>query len=246
MNNLQDTLLFPVRDAEARKQFLITSAILLLSFVIPILPSILVMGYSAKIMRQIIEDKKNPSMPAWEGSDWSDMLMDGLRIYGAQFVLVLPLFLLMGCGLTFIMSGSFGFAALADERAQAIAPLGIVLMMVGMLFFMLFAVLSIPYGVLISAVLPHVAVKRSFQAAFAFREWFAIFRQALGQFVLAYAVIMIVSFAFALLMQVAMLTIVLICVIPLLMMPYAAYQLLVMNTVFAQAYAAGREGLQTL
>jgi hypothetical protein len=97
--------------------------------------------------------------------------------------------------------------------------------------------------VIVSAALPHVAIKRSFQAAFEFKEWFAIFRKALGQFILGYAVIMVASFVFIMIMKVAMITLVLICILPLLMIPYAAYQMLIMNTVYAQAYAIGRKGL---
>lgn len=245
MNNIQETLLFPVRDAESRKQFLIACAVILAMFIIPILPVFLLMGYSAKIMRQIVEERKEPSMPAWQGSDWSEMLLDGLRLYGAQFVLTLPLFLFMGVGMMFIFSGSIGMAALADEHTPSFAPLSMLLMMIGYVLFGLFGVLSLPYSVIISAALPHVALKRSFQAAFAFQEWFAIFRKALGQFILAYAIIMVASFLMAFILQIAMMTIVLICIVPFLMIPYIAYQMLVMNAVFAQAYAAGQQGLQT-
>jgi hypothetical protein len=45
-------------------------------------------------------------------------------------------------------------------------------------------------------------------------------------------------------MQIAMVTIVLICIIPLLMIPYSTYQLLLMNAIFAQAYAMGSEQLE--
>ncbi len=83
MNNLQDTLLFPVRDAQARSQFLFTALIGLAGFIVPILPWILLTGYTAKIMRQVIEERKSPSMPEWQGSDWSAMFVDGLRLYGS-------------------------------------------------------------------------------------------------------------------------------------------------------------------
>jgi hypothetical protein len=245
MNNIQETLLFPVRDTESRKQFLIACAVMLAAFIIPILPTLLLMGYSAKIMRQVVEDRKGPTMPAWQGSDWSEMLMDGLRIYGAQFVLMLPLLILMGCGMVFLMGGSIGIAALADEGTSSFAPVGMLAMMIGFVFFGLFAILSLPYGIVVSAALPHVAIKRSFQSAFEFNEWFPIFRKALGQFILGYAVIMAASFVFTIIMQIAMMTIILICIVPFIMVPYIAYQVLVMNTVFAQAYAIGRDGLQT-
>src|SRR5215216_4732192 len=131
MNNIQDTLLFPVRDAESRKQFLIACAILLAAFIIPILPTLILMGYSAKIMRQVIEEKKAPSMPTWQGSNWSEMLIDGLRLYGAQLILMLPILLLMGFGMLFIMSSSIGFAGLSESNGDSFETTGMLLLMTG-------------------------------------------------------------------------------------------------------------------
>ena len=245
MNNIQDTLLFPVRDAEARKQFLITCAIMLTVFIIPILPTLIVMGYCAKIMRDVIEEKKSPSMPSWQGSNWSELLVDGLRIYGAQLVLTLPLLVLMGCGIIPMLAGSVGFAALPEDGGEGFAALGMLFFTIGTIIFMLVSVLSLPYSVIVSAALPHVATKRSFQAAFEFNQWFPIFRQALGQFIVGYVIILAASFVFTIVMQVAMMTIILICIVPVIMIPYISYQLLIMNTVFAQAYVMGRDGLQS-
>ena len=78
MNSWQETLLFPVRDAEARKQFLIACLVTLAGFIIPLIPSIILMGYGVRIMRQVITERKKPSMPEWQGSNWSEMLTDGL------------------------------------------------------------------------------------------------------------------------------------------------------------------------
>ena len=244
MNNIQDTLLFPVRDAEARKQFLIACAVMLASFIIPILPMLVLMGYSARIMRQVIEENKEPTMPAWQSNDVSEMLSDGLRLWGTQLVSTLPLLILIGCSVASMLGGSLSFAALTDRNTQTIAPIGMVFMMFGILIVGLLTLLSLPYSVIISAALPHVAVKRSFQAAFEFREWFNIFRNALGQFILAYAMIMLASFILAVAMQIAFITIILICVIPFLMIPYMVYQTLIMNALFAQAYRAGCEPLE--
>lgn len=246
MNNIQDTLLFPVRDPDARKQFLIACAVALSMFIIPILPMFLLMGYCAKIMRQVIDERKEPSMPAWQGSDWSEMLMDGLRLYGGQFVLMLPLFILMGCGMASLFGGSMGFAALADDRSQALGVVGMLFFTIGIAAIVLMSILSLPYSVIIAAALPHIVTKRSFQAAFEFKEWFPIFRKALGQFILSYAIIVAASFIFTIIMQVAAMTIILLCIVPFIMIPFIAYQSLVMNTVFAQAYAVGRDALQAV
>lgn len=244
MTNLQETLLFPVSDSQSRNQFLIACSIMLAAFLVPILPSLLLMGYSARIMRQIIEEKKAPSMPVWQGSDWSEMLMDGVRLYGAQIVLTLPILLLMGCGLVLMISGTIAIPMLAEESTSSFTLVGVLLMVIGTFFMGLFTLLSMPYSIIISAALPHVAVQRSFQAAFQFREWFSILRKAVGPFILGNIVILIVSFVFMFIIQIAMLTIVLMCIVPILMAPYMAYQILIMNTVYAQAYAAGRDALQ--
>ncbi len=244
MNNLQETLFFPFRDADARKQFLIACAVMLAGFIVPILPFILLMGYTTRIMRQIIDERQEPSMPDWQKNDWSEMLLDGLRLYGAQLILILPLMVLIGCGVISIIGGSAGFAALADESSRSIAPVGGLFFFVGILLVVLFGILSIPYGIITTAAQAHVATKRSFSAAFDFKEWWPIFVKGLGQFVIAYVLIMASSLILGLVMQIAMITIVLICVVPFLMIPYSAYLLIMTNTFYAQAYAKGREALQ--
>lgn len=244
MNNLQETLLFPFQDAEARKQFLLACLVALAAFIIPILPMLLLAGYSAKIMRQIIEERKKPSMPEWQGSDWSEMLMDGLRIYGAQLVLMLPVIIVMVFGFTTILGGSLGLSLSTNENIEALAPAGVLLMIFGMTFIMLFSLLALPYSVIISTVGPHVATTRSFASAFQFKEWWGIFRKGMGQFVLAFVLTMVVSWVLTFIMQIAMITIVLICIVPFIMIPYAAYSVLLNGALYAQAYTVGLDNLK--
>lgn len=244
MNNWQEILLFPVVDAEARKQFLIACLVALAGFIIPILPTLILLGYSVRIMRQLLDGGKVPSMPKWEESDWSAMLLDGLRLFGLQIVLMLPLFILLVGGFIFTMAGSASFSFITDEHTNSLAPVGTGLLFIGIGFFMLFALLSIPYGVILTAALPHAVAKDSFSAGLNVREWFPIFRKGLGEFILAYVFIMIISFVFVFVLQFAMITIILMCIVPFLMIPYSAYLTLVSNTVYAQAYNRARGALQ--
>jgi len=245
MNNIQETLLFPVRDAEARKQFLIACLVTFSGFIVPIIPFLILMGYGAKVTRQITDEKKSPSMPQWQGSDWSAMLLDGVRLYGAQLILILPFFLLMGFGVVSMMAGSTIISISADQSIRGLSSLGIVFLFIGILSMPLFVLVSLPYGIILSAVGPHVITKNSFAAAFQFKEWWQIFRKGLGQFILGYVMIMAASFIFTFVIQIALITIVLICIVPLIMIPYTAYLMLITNAVFAQAYVAGRDSLPT-
>lgn len=244
MNNLQEILFFPVRDTEARKQFLFACLVALAGFIIPIIPMIFLMGYSAKIMRQIIEEQKKPNMPDWQESNWSDMFMDGLRIYGAQFVLMLPIIIITGVGILSMMSGSIAASISLGDNGQSFTPLGMSVFLIGVAFVMLFSLLAIPYAVIVSAAGPHVAVTRSFESAFRFKEWWGIFRKGLGQFILAYVLTMVISWVLMFVIQFAMITIVLLCIVPFLMIPYTAYNILLRNALVAQAYAAGLHNLK--
>ena len=244
MINWQETLLFPVRDAEARKQFLIACLIALAGFIIPLIPTLILTGYGVKIMRQIIEERKKPSMPDWQGSDWGAMLSDGLRVFGLQIILMLPLLLIMGCGILFILSGSVGISALANERNNSFVSISLIFFFIGIGVMILFSLLSFPYGILISAAVPHAVAHNSFAAGFNFKEWLPIFRKGLGNFILSYIFVMVVSFVFMFVIQFAMITIILMCIIPFLMIPYSAYLTLIVNTVYSQAYVTGRDALQ--
>ncbi len=241
MNNLQATLLFPVRDAESRKQFLIASVIMLASTIVPLLPVLIVMGYGAKIMRQVIDEGREPSMPDWQGSDWSALLLEGLRLWGVRIIYTLPFMVVMGCGFIF-MAVSSGLFISASE-SDALPVLGGFAFLLGFGIVMLIGLLAMPMGVILGAVESHVVTKQSFQAAFQFKEWGPIFRKSLVQFLLAYVIAMAANMILIFAMQIAMMTIVLLCVMPFLMMGISTYLTLVMSALFAQAYAAGRAAL---
>ena len=62
-------LFFPIRDSYSRKQLLIASLIMLAGTIIPLIPIFFLMGYAARIARQIVLEKKEPSMTEWD--NWS-------------------------------------------------------------------------------------------------------------------------------------------------------------------------------
>jgi len=72
MNGLQMLLYFPFKDAESRKKLAIASAMGFASFIIPIIPYLFLLGYTGMIMRQIIVENQEPSMPDWK--DWNKLL----------------------------------------------------------------------------------------------------------------------------------------------------------------------------
>ena len=55
--DLNQIFLFPIKDAETRKYFLIGCAVSLAGFIIPVIPYLLLFGYVARIAKQIFKNE---------------------------------------------------------------------------------------------------------------------------------------------------------------------------------------------
>jgi len=233
---LQIILLYPVRDAAARKNFLIATALMFANFIVPILPMLALMGYVARVMRQVIDEKRDPTMPEWD--DWNAFLTDGLRIWGFRLVISLPIILMMfgGMGLFFI-SIILGASTSSSESPSPLFLAGMMLFFMTMMFFV---IIAIPLGVISMVGSTHVIARRSFSAGFAFKEWWPIFRKNLGAFIIYYLVAMAVSYILVFVIQILFITIIFICLTPFIFPAVIAYMLLIQDVLFAKAYAEGR------
>jgi hypothetical protein len=236
--DLNHLLMFPLKEEEARKQFLIGALVYLASFIIPIIPMLCATGYMMRIMRQVLNGER-PRMVEWD--DWGGMLTDGARLFGVRLVFMLPVFLLL-CPL---MGLSIALPFIMENAGQNADWIAIVFPLIFGVFFLLFIPLSLVIGVILPVAEVHVTDKGEFAAGFRFREWWGIFQANWSGFLLALAIAYAVNFALTLIVQLAMLTLVLICLLPFIIPAIAMYMSLVMYTAFAQAYKAGKEKLQT-
>jgi hypothetical protein len=84
---------FPFKDPEWQQKALVGSLIVLLGFVIPLLPSIFLMGYLAQILKGIIRTNRKPFLPKWD--DWGKFFNDGWKLFGASFIYSLPLYVIL-------------------------------------------------------------------------------------------------------------------------------------------------------
>lgn len=234
--NLTQLFLFPIKDNEARKNFLITSLVYLVAFMIPIMPILLVMGYSARIMRQVVNGEEL-HMTAWD--DWESMLKDGIYLFSVRIVYTLPLFLIL-FPLYLLMVFTPLFMETSNTKTE--------LMMLPFLIFAIAMVVIFPLSLALGIILPaaeiHTVVNADFAAGFRIREWWNIFRANWTGFLLAYVISMVASMLLSTIIGFAMVTIVLICILPLIMPAISAYISLVMYAAFAYAYKDGKANLQ--
>jgi hypothetical protein len=236
--NLSEILIFPVKDSEARKKFLFLALAYLAGFIIPILPFLLAMGYTARLMRSTMQGEA-VHMPEWDKPE--DMLKDGLVLFGLRLIYTLPIILIVLPVYILLVFMPIFAGSNQGSADQFVLPFVFLFMLVMVILFPL----SLAVGILLPVAENHLVAHNDFAAGFRVREWWAIFRANWTGFLLAYLISLIASMGLSVLMSVAMMTIVLICVLPLIMPAISAYISVVMYAAFAQAYKEGRDRLDS-
>jgi hypothetical protein len=242
-SNLQTLLEFPFRQPNGPQKLAIGAALSLAGLVIPIVPTLFVLGYQKAVARRAILTGELV-LPEWD--DWSTYLMDGLKVLGAALVFALPAILAFVLGFGGMMVTSVG-AAIAEEggSAQQVAwTLPLLLgSFGGIAFFGGGMLLLLAVSVFVPVALAHMIATDEFAAAFRFREWGAILRANLGGFALATVIVMGVGFVFSFVAQILQMTLVLCCLVPLLAGAYSMYVGTISSALFGLVYRDGQAKL---
>jgi len=246
---LQALLAFPFKDADWKNKFLIGSLIVVASFIIPLIPFFLLYGYMMQLMRQVITSKDAPLLPAWD--DWGKLFVDGLKLLGAALVYSLPIVILVLFGFALFFFGPLlglpvmGLAG--EEGGETAAMIMVTITTVSLLGSMVVwgvsTLLGLAIGLVMPAVLGHVAATDEFGAAFRMKEWWAIFRANIGGFLMAYVVLLLASMLLSAGLTVLYCTIILCCLVPLISAPVTMYLTVIYGAIFGQAYRGGMEKL---
>lgn len=155
-------------------------------FIWLLLPIPLLVGYSVAVLRNVRDGYERP-LPEWD--DWGKLFMDGLFIMIAQFVYTLPLLLLL-CVITVGMVASAGMAELSEELATAsfLATFGIS------------ACLFLLWYVAILFISPAIMIQygRTGQlgSCFRFGEVIAIARRNVGDILIVFVAVLVVTFVY--------------------------------------------------
>lgn len=235
--NLSEIFMFPIKDAEARKYLFIGALVVLAGSIIPVLPLLVLMGYSVIIARQVLRGE-SPRMVAWE--DWGDMLKNGAKLFGVRIIYSIPI-LLITIPLIFISVGLPIVATTLDSREAELFFVAFPLLIMGMMCILV--PISLPLAILIPAAEIHSIEKDDFSAAFQFKEWWQILRANLSGFIAAFAIYYVVSMALAIIMQLLIATVILSCLLIVFMPAMTAYLSMIMYVMTAIAYREGKAKL---
>ncbi len=237
---LQDLLSFPFRSPGGKSKLLIAGLLSFAGFIIPIIPSVFVMGYGGLIARRILREKSEAQMPEW--ADLGEMFLLGLRLFGAIFVYSLPILFILVLSyagmmvplVTEALSHPSGSSDLGSAVGLQIG--GMFAWMVGFGIAML---LSLVLWAILPVVLAHVAATNSFAAAFHFRDWGRILRANWGGFLVTMFLIGGVYIGTVLVAELFYMTIVLCILLPVVLGFIVACLTVISGAAFAQAYLEG-------
>lgn len=235
---------YPFRQAGWGRSYLILLGLILAGFFIPVIPLLFAAGYMAEIMRRAAAGEGEPELPEWD--QWTELLVDGLRLAGVSLIASIPLLIVGVCGFGPYFLSVFGAPFLSSGRSDAAGLLAI-LSMGGFFWFMFSIACSIALAFLVGIPLPaavvHVASKRSLAALFRPKEWWKIFRANLGGFVIVFFLLWAFVFGIQLVTQLLVSSIIFCLgafIAPALISPYIA---IILSLMFGKAY---QEGVETL
>jgi hypothetical protein len=240
--NLQHVLTFPFRGERWQAKLLTGMGFMLASYIIPVVPFLILYGYIYQIMHQVIVEQGELEMAEW--TDWSGLIKDGWRLFCVGFLYCLPSLLayLVGMGLYF---GSFiGMMSLGNENDSRLMPLlmtsSMGILFISMALSMLFVLALL---VFLPAASGHTVAKGTFSAGFDFAGWWKVLKTNPGGFLIVILVICGLGALLMIISQVIYMTVVLCCLLLVAYIGGGFYILLVAGGLTALVY---RESVEKL
>jgi hypothetical protein len=243
LEGVKKIILFPFQDKKRVNKILIGSALTFANYIVPFIPTIPVMGYAARVMKRIIIEDEDPTLPEW--TDWGNLFLDGLKVFGAMILYQLPGMLFMFGGYGVMMIPIF---ALPTYAYSSSSPDTFVITMMlanfgGMALMMFGMLVALATSLLVPPALGNMIAKENFAAAFRIKEWWPVFKINFAGYLVALALL----FGFAMVMiyvtQFLMFTVVLCFLFPFLMGLIGFILNVITLTLYAVAY---RDGVRKL
>ena len=237
-DNLQKLLGFPFRGPDWKTRLGIGVLVALAGWVVPILPWLVLTGYAIQIARQVAIEGREPELPPW--SDWATYLIDGFKVSLARFLMSLPIVLVMLFAYALFFGGTITGGLLSESGGRGAENVGALIAVLSSVTGVGLFMVAMPIILIVSLIVPvptmHAAITGDLGAIFRVKEWWRLLRADIGAWAMSYLVLIGIGLIVNLVTSVAVATVLLCLVIPIFMMAYMTYAMLIGEVVFAQAY----------
>lgn len=237
---VKDIIRFPFRDPDWAQKLLVISGLFFLWF-IPFLPTLIIFGYLAQLMRGIIIEGKEPFLPEWKNLD--QMFNDGLKIMGVYLVYYMPVFILLMVGYGgFIVPVIFAEAFSLSPGVEIISIISGYLLGMGLMGVGMMAGFGI--GLIVPLSVCQVVARGEFKAAFQLKKIGQILKANWSGFLVSYLLFSGGAVLAYYATQFLIFTVVLCCLYPFLVAGLTAYLSVLGSALFADNYREGLEALE--
>ncbi len=238
-------LTYPFKEADSGKKILIGSLLVLAGYIIPIIPILFVLGYSAKIAKRIIDGDGKLVLPEWD--DWGDLFKSGGRLLGVSLVYSLPIILIFSIGFIAYFV-SFVPLMMSDNYNNfnsftAFVPFfSFMILMVTMVIGMF---LSLVEGIFLPVIMMHVVHKETFKSGFDFKGWWKAFRNNFAGFFVAFIILFGLYYLVYMIILLTAYSMIFAIAVPFISAFITFYMSLISMPLIAQAYYEGCDHLIT-
>ena len=190
LEGVKQAVFFPFHGQKWGVKLVIGSALGFANFIVPLVPFVPVYGYYMRIMKGILLDGEDPRMPEW--NDWGNLFLDGIRLFGAVLLYMLPglLLILIGYGLFFVPYFTTIISSVNFNSANPdLAPLygSMLAMFAGTPMMLLGFALTFGVSLIIPPAISHMVIRGEFMAAFRIKEWWPVLKVNFSGFLLSLA-----------------------------------------------------------
>jgi len=248
LEGVKKAVFFPFKGEKWGIKMLIGSALGLASYIIPVVPSIPLLGYFGQMMKRVVNEDEDPQLPEW--TDWGHLFTDGIKLFGVSAIYMLPALLMVIAGYLLMFVPYFVMMMSVASPSNYTADLdptlfagsmfgmfgGMALLMVGLLLMLVTAVFLPP-------ALGNMIAKNDFGAAFRIKEWWPVFKANLGGYFVALALLLGLYWLLLMIVYVLYFTVVLCFLLPFAM---AAIVYVVAAMAFSLYAVAYRDGVRKL
>ena len=233
---LPHLLTFPFRGKGWFGKLSIAAGVTLLGSIIPIAPTVLLMGYLYELLRRIIVDGEEAALPEWD--DWGGYFMNGLKLFGAVLIVLVPFILI------FMVVGALYFVPVFLINAEGSGSwfgIYIVALMIANLAAVMFGVIFMTFAMVFAPVyLSHQVAENDFKAIFQIKAWWQIFKHGFWEFFIAFLVMYGINMIIAYFYAILIFSVVCCCLLPFAAAYLNVYIILLYLAMVASAYRDGR------
>ncbi len=234
---LQELLRFPFQAERAGTKMAIAAVLLLAGFIVPIVPSIFLLGYLYQIMWTVIHTG-SLYLPEWD--DWGKLFRDGFKYFGISFIYTLPVSVLS----VLVFGGYFVsfiavMTAVDNSHNSDLAGLFSLVPFVFFIFFALLYLIQMLVAIVLPVAIGNMAAREHFAGGFEFGRMWRVFKANFAGYMLAYLLAAGLFFVLSFVSTTLYMTMVLCCLIPVVLIAATPYLAVVLSALFAQVYREG-------